>query len=104
LLERFHTVPLVASRTIFAVSPEGGGQLISIGFEAPLIRSGGDWGAKIFLDILDTFPVTIYGIDSWQAVREAMRFVVTRMNHFAEEGWRFYWEKDGEQFEPNDLW
>ena len=93
----------VASRTVFSVSPQGVEGDITIGIGLPVKRACGDWGVAVSLDTLDTHQVTIYGIDSWQAVREAMRFVAVRFSHFSESGWGFFWERNGEKLEPGDL-
>jgi hypothetical protein len=32
-----------------------------------------------------------------------MRFIARRVEHFAENGWRFFWEQGGEAASPSEL-
>jgi hypothetical protein len=45
----------------------------------------------------------IIGIDSWQAVELGMHHIAVMTKHYYELGWRFYWERGGEEATPCDL-
>jgi hypothetical protein len=40
--------------------------------------------------------MTIFGVDSWQAVELAMRFITKLVIHAEQEGWRFFWKEGGD--------
>jgi hypothetical protein len=95
--------PLTAAqRILYAVAPDGSGQDLVIGIEAPY-EDDGCWRAKLSLGALESQVFAIAGVDSWQAVYLAMRFAAMRLDHFAGNGWTFYWEKHGAQTLPDDL-
>ena len=95
-------IPFV-KRTWFAIAPDGAEHdvVISVGLPAQVPR--GEWRAVVSVGCLESRTHSIAGIDSWQALCLAMSFAATRVGHFAEDGWRFYWERDGDIATPEDL-
>lgn len=94
---------IAAERRWFAIAPDGSEHEIVIRVGAPKPQPGGEWSASISLGSLDAHIYEIAGIDGWQAVTLAMRYATTRLGHFAEEDWRFYWDRGGELTTPGDL-
>jgi hypothetical protein len=92
----------VLRRVWFAVAPDGSERELVIGIEAPFEEPTGEWRAKLSAAVLGP-PIAVAGLDSWQAVFLAMKFAATRLEHLAEKGWKFYWEKDGDAVGPGDL-
>jgi hypothetical protein len=57
----------------------------------------------VTLDPLDPTRHLIPGVDSWQSLHLAMKWVGVRIEHFAEMGWRFYWERGASSTGASDL-
>lgn len=95
--------PLAAERTWFAVAPDGTEHFVVLRIEAPTLQPGGEWLAPVSLGALEARAHNIAGADAWQAVALAMHFAATRVGHFAEDGWRFYWDRGGDQASPSEL-
>ncbi|RZI44254.1 hypothetical protein EGT07_02175 [Herbaspirillum sp. HC18] len=93
---------IVAERSLYVISPEGEGKALVLRVGVPTKRED-DWACSVSLGVLDSQLYTIYGIDSWQAVQQALLFASRRVGHFVEDGWKLYWEKNGEAATPNDL-
>lgn len=93
----------VAERTWFAVAPDGTEHevVVSVGLPAKMER--GEWRCVASVGCLEAATHSIAGIDSWQAIGLAMSFAASRLSHFADKGWRFYWEREGELATPEDL-
>jgi len=90
-------------REWLAVAPDGTEQSLLLRVGNASRHSTGDWVADVSLGALEPRPHAIHGIDSWQAVHEAMRFAAVRIKHFEEQGWRFYFERGDEQACASDL-
>jgi hypothetical protein len=90
-------------RVWFAVAPDGTQHTLSLRIGAPHQEPGGEWAATASLGVLDPHPHSIVGIDSWQAVHEAMRFIASGVRHYHTVGWRYFWERGGEEAPPADL-
>lgn len=95
--------PVAAERIWFAVAPDGTEHDVVLRIGIPTHASGGEWRAAVSLGALESRTHSIAGIDPWQAVSLAMRFAATRVGHFGEDGWRFYWERGGELASPTEL-
>jgi hypothetical protein len=95
--------PAAAERIWFAVAPDGSEHTLVLRVGVPTQQPEGQWGASISLGVLDPRAHTIFGVDAWQAVDEGMRFIARRVEHFAEDGWRFFWEQGGEAASPSEL-
>jgi hypothetical protein len=92
-----------AERVWYAVSPSGEGAELALKVSVPSEHPDMGWGCIISLGILEARSYTIYGTDSWQAIQEAMLFVARRIDYFTEEGWSFYWEKNGDMANASEL-
>jgi hypothetical protein len=90
-------------RVWFAVAPDGTEHTLTLRIGAPYLRPGGEWAADASLGVLDTHTHSIVGIDSWQAVHESMRFIASGVRHYHAVGWRYFWERGGEEAPPTDL-
>ena len=97
------TQPIAASRYWFAISPDGEEIDVEISVGVPTPTEHGEWCSVASLGRLELKTYSILGIDSWQAIHLAMKFVSTRLMHFAESGWRFYWKRGGEDATPEVL-
>jgi hypothetical protein len=93
---------IAVERSWYVVSPEGVGYDLILRVGAP-VKRGGDWACSVSLGVLETRSYTLYGVDSWQAVQLAILFIARRIADFSGNGWKFYWEKDGDEASPNDL-
>lgn len=93
---------VAAERCWYVVSPEGVGQVLVARVGIPVKRVD-DWSCSVSLGVLDSYPYTLYGIDSWQSLQQAILFAARRVAHFVEDGWKLYWEQDGDTADPNDL-
>jgi hypothetical protein len=94
---------IAAQRIWYAVSPNGDGDKLVLRVSVPVDDPDKGWGCTVYLGILEAHSYTIYGVDAWQAIREAMLFVARRIGHYAEDGWLFYWEKDGEPADASEI-
>ena len=92
-----------AERTWFAVAPDGTEHQASIRVGVPTLQPGGEWMSLVTLFPMESRAHRIAGVDSWQAVSLARQFAATRAGHFAEDGWRFYWERGGASAHPSEL-
>ena len=95
--------PIAAERAWFAVAPDGTEHDVVLRVGLPTPAPGGEWRAAVTLGVLESRVHDIAGIDAWQAMTLAMRFAATRLGHFAEDGWRFYWERGGDPASPDEL-
>jgi len=96
-----HTVAM--ERTWFAIAPDGTEHDLKIWVGLPTQAPRGEWRSTVSLGALESRNHSIAGIDSWQAILLAMSFAATRVGHFAEDGWKFYWERGGDVASPGDL-
>jgi hypothetical protein len=94
---------VVIEREWWAVAPDGTESALVLRVENVSRQPSGDWAADVSLGDIDPRPHKIHGIDSWQAVHEGMRFAASRIKHFEEQGWRFYFERGDEQASASDL-
>jgi hypothetical protein len=85
------------------VSPSGEGGDLVLRVSVPREYPHMGWGCSVSLGILEPRSLTIYGVDSWQAIREGMLFTARRIRDFADSGWKFYWEKDGDLADGSEL-
>ncbi|MFG6414598.1 DUF6968 family protein [Roseateles sp. DC23W] len=92
-----------AERTWFAVAPDGTEHDFVITIGVPVLGERGEWRSSVTMELVDPKARSIAGMDSWQAIRLAMSFASTRLSHFAEQGWKFYWERGGELATAEDL-
>lgn len=94
---------LAAERNWYAVSPSGKGDELILQIGVPHETPDMGWGCTVSLGILENSTHMIYGGDSWQALQLSMHFVVRRLRHFSEQGWTFYWAKDEDRADAEEL-
>ena len=94
---------IAAERTWFAIAPDGTEHDVVISIGIPTAGERGEWRSLVDIGVLDSKARAIAGIDSWQAICLAMSFAATRLSHFADDGWKFYWERGGDLATPEDL-
>lgn len=94
---------VTAERIWFAVAPDGTEHEVVVSVGVPTKTERGEWRCVASVGVLEARTHPIAGIDSWQAIGLAMRFAASRLSHFAEHGWKFYWEREGELATPEDL-
>ncbi len=88
---------VIAERRLEAVSPDIGQATIHLRIGRPVPDAEGDWVCWVQADGLCLLhgPTKIVGVDSWQALILALRFLQEMLLAEAERGVMFYWE-DGE--------
>ncbi len=94
---------IAAERIWFAVAPDGSEHDVAVRVMLPLKADRGEWRAEVSIGGIESKLYSIAGIDSWQAICLGMSFAATRLSHFSENGWVFYWERGGEVATPEDL-
>jgi hypothetical protein len=94
---------VAAERIWFGIAPDGTEVDVVIRVSVPMLQREGEWRAPVSLGVLESKTHNIAGVDAWQAISLAMRFAATRVADFAEDGWRFYWERGGELASPIEL-
>lgn len=90
-------------RKWFAIAPDGAECEVALQVGFPMFEQGGDWSVMVHLEGLEHEPYKIFGIDSWQAVALGMKFIASRVDDFADRGWKFFWERGGEGAAPEEL-
>ena len=95
--------PYAVERHWHGVAPDGTEHAVVFRVGAPRPHEQGDWTADVAIIPMQSTPYAIIGIDSWQAVELGMHHIVVMTKHYYELGWRFYWERGGEEAPPTDL-
>jgi hypothetical protein len=95
--------PPIAQRTWHAVSPSGEHITFDLAISAPRPGNHNDWVCTVTFGLVDAYPYTINGMDTWQAVELSLGFAAARVSHFLENGWQFFWERGGEPANPSEL-
>jgi hypothetical protein len=52
---------------------------------------------------LDHREFEIHGMDSWQALEQGMNHAAVLAQHYHGKGWRYLWERGGEEALPSEL-
>jgi hypothetical protein len=94
---------VAAQRTWFAVAPDRTEHELVLRVGVPERAASGEWWSAVSLGVLQPGESRIAGIDAWQALHLAMRFVATRIEDFAAGGWQFFWERNGESALPSEF-
>lgn len=94
---------VAAERIFYAASPDGRWQEVTLTVLMPSPRPGGGWRAPVRLKGLDGQVHNIAGMDSWQALSLAMKFVGERLGHFVENGWKLSWNREGSSISVEDF-
>jgi len=93
----------VVERQWHGVAPDGTEHVVSFRIGTPTRQEHGEWAANVVLIPMDPVPHAIFGIDSWQAVNLGMQHITVMAKHYYKLGWRFYWERGGDEAPPSDL-
>jgi len=96
-------VPIAAERTWFAIAPDGTEHDVVLQVSAPTQQPDGGWSVSVSLGALEADVRNIFGVDSWQAISLGMRFAAMRANDFADNGWKFFWERGGDPASSSDI-
>jgi hypothetical protein len=94
---------LAAERKWFAIAPDGSQKEVLLRVGVPITNAKGTWLAEASIDGLDHRSYPIAGVDAWQATSLAMKFLVSRVEHYVDMGWKFYWEQNGKEASSNHL-
>ncbi len=100
---------IAVRRVWFGIAPDGSEHEIELRVSTPQPRDD-DWFANVSLGALDPEYVRpVYGVDSWQAVNLAQRFVQTMVSSYEKDGWQFFWSRSGDaataqQLGIHDVW
>lgn len=92
----------IAERKWIAVDPAGNEHNVRLCIMSPII--GPDGSATCLTDVgFGSQPVTIFGDDSWQAVRLAMSFCTDELRSRISSGWSFFWPDSRDVASDDDL-
>lgn len=100
---------IAVRRVWFGIAPDGSEHEIELRVSTPQPRND-DWCAIVSLGTLDPECIRpIYGVDSWQAMNLAQRFVQTMVSSYEKGGWHFFWSRGGDpataqQLGIHDVW
>ena len=94
---------IAAERTWFAIAPDGAEYDVVLQVSVPTQQPDGGWSVSVSLGALESDKRNIFGEDSWQAISLGMRFAAMRANDFADNGWKFYWERGGDPASSADI-
>jgi hypothetical protein len=93
----------IAERALFAENQEKGRLSVIVRIGRPSLDPDMQrWGCPTWLDGLEPKPVTIRGLDSWQALELAMAFAMKTMVSYEDRGTVFYWQT-GQRMEARHL-
>ena len=95
--------PSHIERTWFAISPDGAEHELTFRVGYPEPRPEGDWVTSVSLGALEQNSFQIHGMDSWQAMEQGMKHVAVVARHHQSKGWRYLWERGGEEAAPAEL-
>ncbi len=93
----------VVERQWHGVAPDGTEHPVAFRVGTPTPHEHGDWAVNVAILPMQAAPYAIIGVDSWQAVDLGMQHIAVMAKHYYKLGWRFYWERGGEEAPPDDL-
>lgn len=85
---------MVCSRSYTATSPGGKQVAGQVEISTPKERGAFQWECEIRLGPIETSPYLVMGVDSWQAIQQAMHMTFVQIDLREHEGWRFVWLED----------
>ena len=81
----------IAERILEAIKPSGERIIITLAIGTPYKDEEYDsWACPVRAEGLHKNLAAMHGIDSWQAVREAQKLILTILVHFVEDGGKLY--------------
>jgi len=95
--------PAAVERVWIAVSPEGIEHCVTLRVGIAQQQPRGEWVSKVSLEPIDSHTYTSVGGDSWQAVQLGMGLIEGIVRRLHSDGWRFFWERGGDEAPPSDL-
>jgi hypothetical protein len=95
--------PYAVERCWHGVAPDGTEHAVVFRVGVPRPHEQGDWTADVAIIPMQPTSYAIIGVDSWQAVELGMHHIAVMTKHYYERGWRFYWERGGEEAMPGEL-
>jgi hypothetical protein len=95
--------PPAATTTWFARGPDGTPHVVTLVVGLPTRQRGGHWSAPVTLAGLEPRTHLISGVDGAQAIQLAIRFVASRLDAFAADGWTFHVTEHGPRVVVDDL-
>lgn len=86
---------VMAERELFSVDRQGVPQLLKVVIVAPWQEDSGQWAccASITGSEGDDLVREVRGLDSWQALKLAFRFVIESLDDFTKSGGMLYCSK-----------
>lgn len=94
---------LIAERTIHAIDKDSREFEIRLMVGKPYEVSPTAWACPVaMVGLHGVFP-DMYGVDSWQALLTSLNLIGSLLNYFVEDGGRIFFEKDGDQIDPDEL-
>ena len=87
---------VVAESIVFAAKLSQRRRRIRIRVARPEADGQGDFQCAVELKGLE-HRRKIYGVDSFQALMLALRFLETRISALLEDGWKFYFRRDDDE-------
>lgn len=86
---------VVAQRNMVAISPSGLESEFNITVSLPIEAPDGNWYCETDAGWGDRV-IKIAGVDSWQALEEAIKFCRKRAQDREGQGWKFRWPGEEE--------
>ena len=93
----------LASRPILAVKPNGERLAVVLTIGHPYEVTPEEWAISVAMSGLHGRLGDLHGIDAWQVVLLAYRFVAQLLGHFVNEGGKLYWPETEEPMELEAL-
>lgn len=94
----------ISERVLEAIKPTGERIKISVGVGVPYKDSEYDsWACPVKAEGLHKNLAAMHGIDSWQALREAQKLILTILVHFVEDGGKLYIFGEDEEVAINEV-
>ncbi|UGQ49134.1 DUF6968 family protein [Massilia endophytica] len=84
----------VCSRQYVATSPEGKQVNGQVEVLIPAEKGRFQWECEVRLGPIETSPFLVMGVDSWQAIQQAMHMTYVQIDHRERTGWKFLWLED----------
>jgi hypothetical protein len=93
----------LASRSIVAVSPNGDRLTVVLTIGQPYQVTQEEWAIPVSMTGLHDGLRDIHGIDAWQVIQLAYRFIIQLLGYFVEDGGKLYWAETEEPLVLQDL-
>jgi hypothetical protein len=81
----------IAECEIECVFPDGSRRIVHLRIGRPFPAPDMDWGCRVAASGLHEIPGPLYGVDSWQALLLAQRFLEAIMQGAVDDGVTLHW-------------